>query len=465
MKYISTRGQAPALNFEEVLLTGLAPDGGLYVPETLPQFSKAEIASWADLSYTDLAFNIVQPFVDTCIPADDLTAIIDDTYVDFRHPAIAPLVQLDKNEWVLELFQGPTLAFKDFALQMLGRLLDYVLERRHQKAVILGATSGDTGSAAIQGCKRCSNIDIFILHPHQRVSEVQRRQMTTVLADNIHNIAIKGNFDDCQAMVKASFNAKRFLPEDRQLVAVNSINWARIMAQIVYYFYAALALGGPLRPVAFSVPTGNFGDIYAGYLASKMGLPIDQLVVATNSNDMLHRCISSNDFSRHELLHTLSPSMDIVISSNFERMLFDCYGRDSAAIADLMQRFQTQDVTISERAFEQVRSLFDSYTVSDEQTIKTIADVYEATEYLLDPHSAIGVEAARKVRRRQDIPMITLSTAHPAKFPEAVMKAGYPHEPELPHHMADLFNSQERYTVLDNDLAKVQAFVVNNITA
>lgn len=465
MKYISTRGQAPALNFEEVLLTGLAPDGGLYVPETLPKFSQQEIASWAGLSYTDLAFKIVQPFVDDCIPADDLKTIIDDTYVDFRHPSVAPLVQLDKNEWVLELFQGPTLAFKDFALQMLGRLLDYVLERKHQKVVIMGATSGDTGSAAIQGCKRCSNIDIFILHPYQRVSEVQRRQMTTVLADNIHNIAVKGNFDDCQSMVKASFNDKSFLPEDRQLVAVNSINWARIMAQIVYYFYASLSLGGPLRPVAFSVPTGNFGDIYAGYLASKMGLPIDQLVVATNTNDILHRCISSNDFSKQELIHTLSPSMDIVISSNFERLLFDCYNRDGAAIADLMERFQTEDVAIEDRAFVNVQSLFDSYGVDDEQTVKTIADVYDRTEYLLDPHSAIGVEAARRVRRRDDIPMITLATAHPAKFPEAVMKAGYPHEPDLPHHMADLFSNEERCTIVDNNLAQVQQFVVDNITA
>ncbi|WP_101759358.1 threonine synthase [Oceanicoccus sp. KOV_DT_Chl] len=465
MKYISTRGKAPALNFEQVLLTGLAPDGGLYVPETLPQFSQQEIASWAGLSYTDLAFKIVQPFVDDCIPADDLKAIIDDTYIDFRHPSIAPLVQLDKNEWVLELFQGPTLAFKDFALQMLGRLLDYILERRHQKVVIMGATSGDTGSAAIQGCKRCSNIDIFILHPHQRVSDVQRKQMTTVLADNIHNIAVQGNFDDCQSMIKASFNDKSFLPEDRQLVAVNSINWARIMAQIVYYFYASLSLGGPLRPVAFSVPTGNFGDIYAGYLASKMGLPIDQLVVATNTNDILHRCISANDFSKQPLVHTLSPSMDIVISSNFERLLFDCYGRDGAAIDDLMTRFQSEEVSIADSAFSNVQALFDSYMVDDKQTVQTIADVYESTEYLLDPHSAIGVEAARKVRRRNDIPMITLATAHPAKFPEAVMKAGYPQEPQLPHHMADLFEQEERCTVLANDLTVVQQFVANNITA
>ncbi|MGK0441572.1 MAG: threonine synthase [Pseudohongiellaceae bacterium] len=465
MKYISTRGESPALNFEEVLLTGLAPDGGLYVPEQLPIFTKEKIASWATLSYTDLAYKIVQPFVGGCIPDADLKAIVDDSYVDFRHPAVAPLVQLGQNEWVLELFQGPTLAFKDFALQMLGRFLDYFLERKQQKVVIMGATSGDTGSAAIQGCKRCDNIDIFILHPHGRVSDVQRKQMTTVTEKNIHNIAVEGNFDDCQSMVKASFNDKSFLPSDRSLVAVNSINWARIMAQIVYYFYASLALGGPHRKVAFSVPTGNFGDIYAGYLASKMGLPIDQLVVATNKNDILHRCISNNDFSKKTLEHTLSPSMDIVISSNFERMLFDCYDRDGAAIKDLMERFQTEDVQITDAAFAKVRDLFDSYAVDDEKTVEVISEVYEASEYLLDPHSAIGVEAARQTRRNEDVPMVTLATAHPAKFPEAVMKAGYPHEPALPHHMADLFELEERCTVLPNDINKVHEFVVDNITA
>jgi len=463
MKYISTRGQSPALNFEQVLLTGLAPDGGLYVPEQLPQFTAQQIAAFASLSYAELAFTIVQPFVDDCIPSEDLKAIIDETYVDFRHPSVAPLVQLGHNEWVLELFQGPTLAFKDFALQLLGRLLDYVLQRRDQKVVIMGATSGDTGSAAIQGCKRCSNIDIFILHPYQRVSEVQRRQMTTVLADNIHNIAVRGNFDDCQSMVKASFNDKSFLPEDRQLVAVNSINWARIMAQIVYYFYAAVALGAPERAVAFSVPTGNFGDIYAGYLASKMGLPIDQLIVATNTNDILHRCISGNNFAKQKLQHTLSPSMDIVISSNFERILFDCYDRDGAAIKDLMARFQVEDVQLSNSAFSSISELFDSHTVDDQQTVATIADVYNSSEYLLDPHSAIGVNAARQVRRRQDIPMITLATAHPAKFPEAVMKAGYPRQPELPAHMAGLFEAPERCAVVDNDIVKVHQFINDNI--
>ena len=465
MKYISTRGNAPALNFEEVMLTGLADDGGLYVPETLPTYSKEEIASWSKLSYPDLAYKIIEPFVADSIPADDLKSIIDDSYSDFRHNAIAPLVQLDRDEWVLELFHGPTLAFKDFALQMLGRLLDYVLERRHQKVVIMGATSGDTGSAAIEGCRRCSNIDIFILHPHQRVSDVQRKQMTTVKADNIHNLAVKGNFDDCQQMVKDSFGDKSFLPSDRKLVAVNSINWARIMAQIVYYFYASLALGGPHRPVSFSVPTGNFGDIFAGYLAKKMGLPIDQLIIATNTNDILHRLMAKNVYSKHELVHTLSPSMDIMNSSNFERVLFDFYGQDGAAIADLMERFKTEDITLDDKVIVKAREVFDSYSVDDEVTVQTIAEIYEDNEYLLDPHSAVGVKAGRECRRNPDIPMITLSTAHPAKFPEAVLKAGQKEEPILPHHMADLFEREERYEVMPKELSAVQDFIKNNLSA
>ena len=463
MKYISTRGQAPALTFEEVVLTGLAPDGGLYVPESLPTFSAEEIASWAGLSYQELAFKVISPFVPGALSDDELKHIIASSYDVFRHDAIAPLVQTGHNEWVLELFQGPTLAFKDFALQFLGHLLDHLLKKRNQKVVVMGATSGDTGSAAIEGCRRCDNIDIFILHPHNRVSNVQRRQMTTVLEANVHNIALEGNFDDCQNMVKASFGNQSFLPEGRQLVAVNSINWARIMAQIVYYFYAAVALGAPHRPVSFSVPTGNFGDIFAGYLAKRMGLPIDQLVIATNSNDILHRCISSNDHSKHQLQHTLSPSMDIMVSSNFERMLFDLYDRDGNAIRQLMDNFKSGEMTLSETALGRARELFSSYRVDDDTTIKVISEVFDHCEYLLDPHTAIGVEAARQTRRRQDIPMICLATAHPAKFPEAVRKAGQAADPHLPHHMADLFEREERYTVLPQDLEKVQQFMAENL--
>lgn len=465
MKYISTRGNVEPLSFEDVVLTGLAGDGGLYVPETLPKFSQEEVASWVGLSYQDLAFKIIEPFVDGEIPSDDLKKIIDDSYSTFRHDAIAPLVQTAHNEWILELFQGPTLAFKDFALQFLGNLLDYILKKRDQKVVVMGATSGDTGSAAIEGCRHCDNIDIFILHPNNRVSDVQRRQMTSVLEKNVHNIAIEGNFDDCQNMVKASFGDQSFLPEGRQLVAVNSINWARIMAQIVYYFYSGLALGAPHRPISFSVPTGNFGDIFAGYLAKQMGLPVDQLIVATNANDILHRCISDNDHSKKELIHSLSPSMDIMVSSNFERLLFDLYGRDGNSIQQLMEDFKSGQMPLNDAALNQMRELFSSYRLADDEMIDVISDVYNSTEYLLDPHTAIGVQAARKMRRSQDVPMVCLATAHPAKFPEAVRKSGQTEDPALPHHMQDLFQREERFTVLPQDLATVQKFIADNTRA
>ena len=465
MKYISTRGQAPALNFEQVLLTGLAADGGLYVPESLPSFSREEIASMAALDYPQLALKIITPFVDDCVPQHDLKAIIDDTYAQFRHNAVAPMVQLAANQWVMELFHGPTLAFKDFALQLLGRLLDYVLERKQQKVVIMGATSGDTGSAAIEGCKRCKNIDIYILHPHNRVSDVQRKQMTTVVGDNIHNLAVDGNFDDCQAMVKASFGDRSFLPADRSLVAVNSINWARIMAQIVYYFYAAVALGAPSRAVAFSVPTGNFGDIFAGYLAHKMGLPIERLIIATNRNDVLHRVMATSTYGRQPLAHTLSPSMDITVSSNFERLLFDLYDRDGAALADLMHRFDSADISFSEQAMARARTLFSSHRVSDQQTCEQIASTWRDCEYLLDPHSAIGVAAALASDLPASVPIVTLATAHPAKFPEAIKTAGLDRAVSLPAHLADLFERPERFEVLANDLKAVQGYMANSISA
>lgn len=459
MRYISTRGKAPTLNFEDVLLAGLASDGGLYVPENLPRFTVEEIASWADLPYHELAFRVMRPFVAGCIDDADFKAIVKDTYSVFEHSAVAPLRQLDSNEWVLELFHGPTLAFKDFALQLLGRLLDHFLSKRNERVVIMGATSGDTGSAAIEGCRRCENVDIFILHPHQRVSEVQRRQMTSALSDNIHNIAIEGNFDDCQEMVKASFADQSFLKGTR-LVAVNSINWARIMAQIVYYFHAAIQLGGPQRSIAFSVPTGNFGDIFAGYLARNMGLPINQLIVATNRNDILHRFMSGNRYNKDALHPTLSPSMDIMVSSNFERLLFDMHGRDGAKVTELMEHFRaTGEMSVEDERWTETRKLFDSLAVDDEQTCATIAKVYKDTGELLDPHTAIGVHAARECRRSLAIPMVTLGTAHPVKFPEAVQKAVPSASPVLPMHMADLFEREERCTVLANDLAVVQNFV------
>lgn len=458
MKYISTRGQSPAQNFEQVLLTGLAPDGGLYVPESMPTFTHAEIAGWRDLSYPDLAMKVIAPFVDGEIPEADLKEIIHSSYQSFNHPDVAPLTQLGENEWVLELFHGPTLAFKDFALQVLGRLLDYTLKKNDQRVVILGATSGDTGSAALEGCRHSERVEMYILHPHKRVSDVQRRQMTTILSDNVNNLAVEGNFDDCQRIVKAAFADQSFLPEDRQLVAVNSINWARILMQIVYYFSAALRLGGPEKEVSFSVPTGNFGDIYAGYLAKKMGLPIKQLIVATNTNDILHRFIATNEYSKTELSKTFSPSMDILVSSNFERYLFDVFDRDAPSLVGFMKKFGSETLSVSSDQWQKVRSEFDSASVDDETTCAVIADVHKTYSELLDPHTAIGLKAARECNRSPETPMVTLATAHPAKFDEAILKAGLA-TPELPAHLADLFERDEDYTVVSNDLASVAEFI------
>ena len=465
IRYVSTRGQAPELGFEDVLLAGLASDGGLYVPTSLPKFDETQLRAMQDMSYPELAYEIVSPFIGDCISETDLRAILEDTYASFRHPAVAPLVQLDHNQWVLELFQGPTLAFKDFALQLLGRLLDHVLARRGEKVVIMGATSGDTGSAAIEGCKRCDNIDIFILHPHERVSQVQRRQMTTVMAPNIHNIAVQGNFDDCQAMVKTSFVAEPFLPDGRRLVAVNSINWARIMAQIVYYFYSALALGRIDRPTSFSVPTGNFGDIFAGYLAKQMGLPVEKLVIATNRNDVLHRVLTEGVYAKLSLEASLSPSMDITISSNFERLLFDLADRDGDVLRGWMETFAEGDLALSDEALERAKQLFASDRSSDQETCDEIASVWNNQGYLVDPHTAIGTKAARACQGDSDAAMVTLATAHPAKFPAAIEAARVATEAQLPPHLADLFEREEAFDVLPNDLAAVQQFMADNCRA
>jgi threonine synthase len=464
VRYISTRGNAEPLNFEQVLLAGLASDGGLYVPETLPVFTRSEIESWAGLEYPELASRIILPFVVDSIPEADFRKIVIDTYKAFKHPAIAPLVQIGSNDWVLELFQGPTLAFKDFALQLLGRLLDYFLQKRGERAVILGATSGDTGSAAIEGCRHCNNVDIFILHPHNRVSEVQRRQMTTVLEDNVWNLALEGSFDDCQNIVKASFNDQSFLSDKIKLVAVNSINWARIVAQIVYYFYAALAVGSPKKAVSFSVPTGNFGDIFAGYLAKNMGLPVDQLIIATNENDVMHKVVKQGVYKRNALHHTLSPSMDISISSNFERLLFDAYKKDGATINALMQQFDQEGIRLSDDAISFVRNTFDSAAIDDEATCNIIAEVYEHTGYVLDPHSATGIGASRACRKSATETIISLATAHPAKFSEAIEKSGINYKLQLPSHMKDLFEREERYAVLPGNADSVQQFIGQHIS-
>ncbi|MFU1518078.1 threonine synthase [Vreelandella alkaliphila] len=460
MRYISTRGQAPALSFEEVVLTGMASDGGLYVPETLPEFSKQELASMAGLSYAEIAFRVMKPFVNGEIDDETFRRLVTEAYATFNHDAVVPLKQLDANHFLLEQFHGPTLAFKDVALQLLGRLLDHFLKKRGERAVIMGATSGDTGSAAIEGCRHCDNLDIFILHPHNRVSEVQRRQMTSVLANNVFNIAIEGNFDDAQAMVKASFANQDFLNGTR-LVAVNSINWARIMAQIVYYIAAGVALGAPQREVSFCVPSANFGNVFAGYMAFKMGLPVKQFIIATNANDILHRTLAANDFSKKELAATLAPSMDIVVSSNFERLLFDAYDRDGAAVAALLERFQQEPTALSDAPLAKLREKFASHSVDDATILEVIREAHHRTGEILDPHTATGYRAAERARVDTTTPVITLATAHPAKFAEAVVKAGFQGVP-LPTHMDDLLEREERYTVLPAELSAVQQFVADN---
>lgn len=464
MKYISTRGQSPAVSFEEVVLTGLAPDGGLYVPEKLPVVSLQQLAAWQKLGYSDLAFEIIRLFVDGAIADADLKKMIGDSYRNFSDADVAPVKALYDNHYVMELYFGPTLAFKDFALQLLGRLLDHFLEKRKQHVAILGATSGDTGSAALEGCKHCKYVDMFILHPHNRVSEVQRKQMTTVKGANINNIALEGNFDDCQEIVKKAFADQSFLPTGYQLVAVNSINFARIMAQIVYYFHAALKFLGKYPAVSFSVPTGNFGDIYAGYLAKQMGLPIRQLIIATNRNDILHRFISSNRYHKTALEASLSPSMDIMVSSNFERFLFELFHRDSKRVTQFVTALSGNVQQVTAREWERARAHFSSFSVDDETTCAVIRDVHARTGYLADPHTATGLKAALECDTDASIPMITLATAHPAKFGAAIERAGLP-VPALPPHMADLYQREERCTVLPNSLEAVKGHMLQRLSS
>jgi len=458
VKYISTRGNAPKLAFDDVLLTGLVRDGGLYWPESWPQFSAADLAEMKDLSYVELAVKVMLPFVEEVVSRDELTQIVTDTYGSFDTDDVAPLVKLGDNEYVLELFSGPPLAFKDYALQFLGRMFDHVLTKRGAKLTIVGATSGDTGSAAIEACRDRDTIEIFILHPGGKVSEVQRRQMTTVLSDNVHNIALKGNFDDCQNTVKALFADEAFR-DAVHLSAVNSINWARIMAQVVYYFWAALRSGAPDTSVAFAVPTGNFGNVFAGYAAKQMGLPISQFVIGSNANDILIRFIETGRMESKDVFETTSPSMDIQISSNFERFMFELLDRDSSALNDAMQAFkETGHFSVTDAFMERLKAIMDGERFDDAGTAKLIGDVYKETGYLLDTHSAIGVGAARARRWDKSVPMVILATAHPAKFPDAVKAASGVH-PELPSHLSDLYVRKEKYTELSGSFETIKSYI------
>ena len=464
MRYVSTRGAAPELGFEDVLLAGLARDGGLYVPAQWPSLSPAEIAAFAGQPYVDVAHRVISPFVGSDIPDGDLHAILTEAYATFRHPAVAPLVQNGPNDWILELFHGPTLAFKDVAMQVLARLMDRALARRGRAVTVVGATSGDTGGAAIEAFRGREAIDVFILYPHGRVSDVQRRQMTTATEANVHAIAIDGTFDDCQNLLKALFNDLD-LRDRLSLAGVNSINWARLVSQIVYYFTAGAALGGPHRPIAFSVPTGNFGDVFAGHVARRMGLPVASLIVATNVNDILARTIQAGRYVPREVTATFSPSMDIQISSNFERLLFEIAGRDPRRVVEHMTALATsQSFSLNQGEHASLREGFQTARVDEEETLATIRDVQASCGYLADPHTAVGIAAAAKVERDASVPMITLATAHPAKFPDAVARATGTAPPE-PAALVEQRHRAERVTRLPNSLAAVAEFVSDRTRA
>jgi threonine synthase len=453
VQYVSTRGEAPILGFRDVVLAGLARDGGLYVPESWPQLTRDEVADLAGRSYAEIAFRIVRPFLGGEIADVALARMLGDAYQSFRHAAVAPLVQVGANHYLLQLFHGPTLAFKDVAMQFLARLMDHILADRGERATVVGATSGDTGGSAIEAFRGRERIDIAILFPEGRVSRVQRRQMTTPRERNVQAIAIKGTFDDAQALVKAMFGDGGFRERVR-LSGVNSINWGRIVAQIVYYFTAAVSLGAPHRPVSFTVPTGNFGNIFAGYAAMRMGLPVERLVIATNENDILHRTLTDGRYELREVLATSSPSMDIQVSSNFERLLFEAEGRDAVAVRRLMGGLgQSGAFTLSTTALEKLARHFASGSCDEPETAQTISRTLERTGLLVDPHTAVGIAVAEGHLGRA--PMVTLATAHPAKFPEAV-EAACGIRPTLPGWAHQILSREERYEVLPAELAAVE---------
>jgi len=462
MKYISTRGQAPVLNFEDAMLTGLARDGGLYVPQTWPQMRPDEIADLAGCRYEEAAFRIMKPFVGDTYSDEEFHAIIDRAYATFDHEARCPIVQIGENDFLLELHHGPTLAFKDVAMQLIGQMFDASLKRRGERVVIVGATSGDTGSAAIEAFKGLDAVDVFIMYPHGRVSEVQRRQMTTATESNVHALAVDGDFDECQARLKDMFNDFEFR-DAVKLAGVNSINWARVLAQVVYYFTSAVSLGAPYRKVSFTVPTGNFGDIFAGYVARRMGLPIDRLIIATNQNNILHRTLHTGAYTKQGVAPSISPSMDIQVSSNFERALFDIYDREGGVIAQLMDALATEgSFRLSQGALDKLRLEFDSGDCSESETSAAIATVHRMTGLVVCPHTAVAIKVAADKRVTGRVPMITLATAHAAKFPDAV-EAACAIRPQLPPRMADLFGRPERVTRVANDLAALKDIIQKGI--
>jgi threonine synthase len=468
MLFKSTRGLAPKLNFEDVLLTGLANDGGLYMPETIPSFSKEEIKEMSSLTYNELCLKIFTKFSGNSIDQSILKDSIEETYnsENFSHQAITPLKQLSQNHYLLELFHGPTLAFKDMALQFFGNLLDKILTKRNERAIILGATSGDTGSAAIHGCRDCHNVHIFILHPYQKITEIQRLQMTTAYSDVIHNIALRCDFDKCQDFIKSLFRNNDFIKEGTHLIAVNSINWTRLMAQIVYYFYAAFSLGAPHKTLNFSVPTGNFGDILAGYFAKQMGLPINKLIIATNENDILTRFINHNSYTLEKLKHTITPSMDIQVSSNFERLLYMMHDSDGAKIKQLMEQFKkTGSLSVAPEILDKIKKDFISYSANEEIICQTMKETHQNTGEIIDPHTAIGVYASNEfLKENPDAEIVTLATAHPAKFPISLEKSNLKLD-KMPKALEGIFSKEEKYDILNADIEKVSNYIIKHFNA
>jgi threonine synthase len=460
MRYVSTRGEAAPLDFVEVMLAGLARDGGLYVPESWPALDCETVADFIGKPYPEVAVDVIRPFIGGSIPDADLARMAREAYGGFRHPATAPVVQLDASLFVLELFHGPTLAFKDLAMQLVARLMDHALHQRGERRTIVVATSGDTGGAAAEAFRGRGQVDVVVLFPHGRISDVQQRMMTTVLDANVHAVAIEGTFDDCQALVKAMFNHHAFRDRVR-LSGVNSINWARIVAQAVYYFTAAVALGAPHRKIAFTVPTGNFGDVYAGYVAARMGLPVDRLVVATNANDILARTFATGAYEIRDVIATMSPSMDIQVSSNFERLLFEASGRDATSVRALMGSLaQAGRFVVSAQTLKELRALFSANRADEQECAAEIRAWMREANYCIDPHTAIALAVAEKETRDTSVPMVVLSTAHPAKFPAAV-KAACGIEPPLPDWLADLQKRNQRVTVLPAEQAAVERFVAS----
>jgi threonine synthase len=464
MRYVSTRGEAPILDFVGVTLAGLARDGGLYVPETWPRLDGATIASFAGRPYAEVAVEVIKPFIGDTISQADLARMATEAYAGFRHPAVAPLVQIAPGRFILELFHGPTLAFKDLAMQLISRLMDHVLQQRRERTTIVVATSGDTGGAAVEAFRGRDQIDLVVLFPHGRISEVQRRMMTTAADTNVHAVAVEGTFDDCQAIVKGLFNHHDFRDQVR-LSGVNSINFARVVAQIVYYVTAAVALGAPHRRIAFTVPTGNFGDVFAGYAAQRMGLPIDRLVIATNINDILARTLETGTYDVREVVPTVSPSMDIQVSSNFERLMFEAYGRDARPVKTAMGALaQSRHFSLTAAAMAEIRKTFTANRADEDDTAAAIRATRRETGYLADPHTAVALAVAEKERCDPAVPMVVLSTAHPAKFPDAVAKAcGV--TPALPEWLGDLMSRKENITVLPADQGAVERFVISKSRA